>query len=89
MGERNVPLAEVCERLGCSRQTVLRLIDEGRLTAYRYAREAKAHIWVALSSVDTFLQESRVRPGELHVSARASSEVHELPYRDYLGGEPA
>jgi excisionase family DNA binding protein len=62
---RNVPLAAVAERLGCSRQTVIRLITDGRLVAYRYARDGRAPLWVAEDSVETFLAECRVFPGDI------------------------
>lgn len=70
---RNIPLSQAVERLGCHRDTVMRIIRQGRLDAYKYlpGEQGQGNVWVSEESLERFLLESRIQP------ERASS-THEL-----------
>lgn len=57
---RNIPASEAAEQLGCSLDTVQRLIARGRLVAYRYS-EGTGPLWVCQKSIDAFLDSVRVK----------------------------
>lgn len=52
---------EAAERLGVVPRTLYRLIDEGAIPAYKMGRVLR----VKESDLDSFLESTRVKPGEL------------------------
>jgi len=52
---------EVADRLGVTTRTVYRLVNDGRLEAFRIGRAVK----VRRSEVARFLDAARMKPGEL------------------------
>jgi excisionase family DNA binding protein len=52
---------EAAERLGVVPRTLYRMIDEGQIAAYKMGRVIR----VKESDLDTFLESTRVQPGEL------------------------
>jgi excisionase family DNA binding protein len=62
MGEtRWLSTAEASERLGVTLRTLYRLVDEGRLPAYKIGRVIR----VKEADVDAFIESSRIQPGTL------------------------
>lgn len=53
--------AEAADRLGITSRTLYRLIDAGKLPAYRIGRVIR----LQESEVDAFIQASRIPPGSL------------------------
>ena len=61
---------EAAERLGITQRTLYRLIDEGRVPAYKMGRVLR----VKAADLDEFLTQSRVTPGSLrHLYPEAKS----------------
>ena len=56
-----VGTAGAARQLGLTLRTLYRLIDEGRLPAYRFGRVIR----LKTADVAAFVEASRVRPGEL------------------------
>lgn len=52
---------EAARRLGITPRTLYRFIDHGDLPAYRFGRVIR----LQAREVDTFIQSSRIKPGEL------------------------
>lgn len=52
---------EAARRLGITARTLYRFIDEGAIPAYKLGRVLR----LQLSDVETFLESTRVRPGDL------------------------
>jgi excisionase family DNA binding protein len=52
---------EACERLGITLRTLYRLIDEGKLPAYKIGRVIR----LKAEEVDAFTASSRITPGDL------------------------
>lgn len=62
---------EAARRLGITTRTLYRLIDEGRLPAYRLGRVIR----LQQREVDAFIDEVRITPGELgHLYADAAGD---------------
>lgn len=53
--------AEASDRLGVTLRTLYRLVDEGRLPAYKIGRVIR----VKEGDVDTFIDSVRIQPGTL------------------------
>lgn len=53
--------AEAAARLGVTRRTLYRFIDEGELAAYKMGRVIR----LRQDDLDAFLESRRIRPGEL------------------------
>lgn len=71
--------AQVAAECGISRDSVYRLVDEGRLPAFRFnVRELR----ISRDALETFKQKSRVRP-QRHVPFRPSRPIP-LPDRREL-----
>jgi len=56
-----VSTAEASERLGVTLRTLYRLIDEGRLPAYKIGRVIR----ITEEDVEGFLESARIQPGTL------------------------
>jgi excisionase family DNA binding protein len=52
---------EAARHLGITPRTLYRLIDEGEIAAYKLGRVLR----LKLADVDAFLEQARVRPGDL------------------------
>ena len=50
-----------CERLGITLRTLYRLIDEGKLPAYKMGRVIR----LKANEVDAFVESTRISPGDL------------------------
>lgn len=62
MGDtRWLSTAEASERLGVTLRTLYRLVDEGRLPAYKIGRVIR----VKEDDVDAFIEGARIQPGTL------------------------
>ena len=59
--EEYYTLEEVAERLKVSRRTVNRWIEDGQLTAIKFA-PGRGHVRVAESDLKDFLRDRRTRP---------------------------
>lgn len=53
--------AEASRRLGIGLRTLYRLIDEGRLPAYKFGRVIR----LQQQEVEDFIERARIKPGEL------------------------
>ena len=63
---------EAAAHLGITVRTLYRAIDEGKLTAYRIGRVIR----IQKPDLDSFLEGSRIQPGELvHLYPEASDSV--------------
>ncbi len=60
-GARWVSTAEASERLGVTLRTLYRLVDEGRLPAYKIGRVIR----IKEDDVEAFLENARIQPGTL------------------------
>jgi DeoR/GlpR family transcriptional regulator of sugar metabolism len=56
---QNLSIPATAERLGCSPQTVRRLIGEGALEAFRYRTDSGA-LFVSVQSIEAFLEAKRI-----------------------------
>ena len=62
MGDsRWLSTAEASERLGVTLRTLYRIVDEGRLPAYKIGRVIR----VKEDDVDAFIESARIQPGTL------------------------
>lgn len=62
MGEiRWLSTAEASERLGVTLRTLYRLVDEGRVPAYKIGRVIR----VKEDDVEAFIESARIQPGTL------------------------
>lgn len=62
MGEaRWVGTAEASDRLGVTLRTLYRLVDEGRLPAYKIGRVIR----LKETDIDAFIEGARIQPGTL------------------------
>ncbi|HEX2038161.1 MAG TPA: helix-turn-helix domain-containing protein [Acidimicrobiales bacterium] len=61
VGARWVSTAEASERLGVTLRTLYRLVDEGRLPAYKIGRVIR----IKEEDVEAFLESARIQPGTL------------------------
>lgn len=62
MGEaRWIGTAEASDRLGVTLRTLYRLIDEGRLPAYKIGRVIR----LKDEDIDTYIESARIAPGTL------------------------
>ncbi len=52
---------DAAERVGITARTLYRMIDEGRLPAYKFGRVLRLKV----ADVDAFIEGSRVEPGSL------------------------
>jgi excisionase family DNA binding protein len=69
-GARWVSTAEASERLGVTLRTLYRLVDEGRLPAYKIGRVIR----IKEEDVDAFIESARIQPGTLaHLYPEAKS----------------
>ena len=63
---------EAAAHLGITVRTLYRAIDEGKLTAYRMGRVIR----IQKPDLDSFLEDSRIQPGELvHLYPEASDSA--------------
>ena len=53
--------AEAAQQLGITTATLYRLIDNGSIVAYRFGRVIR----LKLPDVESFIERSRIKPGEL------------------------
>jgi excisionase family DNA binding protein len=58
--ERIFTLDQVCQRLGFHRQTVIKFITEGELTASKLGREYR----IRESDLDDFMRRKQIKPKE-------------------------
>jgi excisionase family DNA binding protein len=52
---------ETCDRLGITLRTLYRLIDEGKIPAYKMGRVIR----LKANEVDAFVESTRITPGDL------------------------
>ena len=65
--------AKAAEHIGVALTTLYRLVDDGKIPAYRPGRSLRFRV----SDLDAFLEETKVKPGELshlvrHVRKRST-----------------
>ena len=59
--ERWIGTAEASERLGVTLRTLYRLVDEGKLPAYKIGRVIR----LKDADVEAFIESARIQPGSL------------------------
>lgn len=58
--------------LGCSTESVMTYVRQGRLEGYRYSLSERGPVWVSLDSVEGFLAAARIQPDDLLMSESAA-----------------